>query len=140
MRFFGVSFFLAMALSVSGCGSSGDGRVGVSGKVTHHGEPLNNGSIQFIAENGSQMAGTTINSGTYTLAPEQGLLPGKFNVRISAASESTATPVVVEGEAPGDPGQFPPRKELIAAEFNSRSTLSTQITKDGPNTYDVTIP
>lgn len=140
MRFFGVTVFVAMALNVSGCGSSGDGRVGVSGKVTLHGEPLNNGSIQFIAVNGSQMSGTTITDGSYTVPPDQGLLPGKFNVRVSAASESTATPVVVEGEAPGDPGQFPPRKELIPAEFNSKSTLSTQITKEGPNTFDVVIP
>lgn len=140
MRFFGLNFLLVMALSVSGCGSSGDGRVGVSGTITHHGKPLDTGSIQFIAVDGSQMAGANIANGAYSLPPEQGLLPGEFTVRVSAASDDTAVPVVAEGEAPGDPGLFPPRKELIPETFNSRSTLSTQITSDGPNVYDVQIP
>ncbi len=129
-----------VTLTVSGCGPAADGRVGVSGNVTHRGEPLPSGNIQFVAVDGSQMAGAAIVNGSYALAPEQGVFPGEFTVRVSAASEDTAVPVPVEGEAPGDPSLFAPRQELIPDEYNARSTLSTQITSDGPNTYDVEIP
>lgn len=121
-----------------GCGPDTGGRVGVSGEVTYQGQPLQNGTIQFVSTDGSQMAGGTISEGHYEIPAEQGLLPGEMTVRISSASETSSPPPAED--APGDPAAFAPREELIPAEYNSQSTLKTTITSDGPNTFDVDIP
>lgn len=121
-----------------GCSPDTGGRVGVSGKVNYQGQPLESGTIQFISTDGSQMAGADISQGSYSIPAEQGLLPGEMTVRIS--SPEAGAPPPPAGEAAGDPALFGPNKERIPAEYNASSTLTTVITGDGPNTFDVDIP
>lgn len=130
-------FLLGSLSPTIGCGPDTGGRVGVSGNVTLQGEPLESGTIQFVAADGSQMSGATITAGKYDIPAMQGLRPGKYTVRVSAVEEATdAAP-----EAPGDSTVADAtNRELIPAEFNVNSTLSTEITSGSANTYDVTIP
>ena len=56
--------FALVALLAAGCGSKGT----VTGTVTHNGTPLKGGTIQFIPEDGSQVAGAEIGEdGRYTI-------------------------------------------------------------------------
>ena len=132
------SAFAWLLIVFLGCAPDTGGRVGVSGNVTHQGQPLENGTIQFVSSDGSQMAGATISDGRYEIPAAQGLLPGEMTVRVSSASE-TSTPPPAE-EAPGDPTAFAPREELIPAQYNSQSTLKTVIESDAQNTFDIDIP
>lgn len=129
-------FLLALLSPTIGCGPDTGGRVGVSGNVTLQGEPLESGTIQFVAADGSQMSGATITAGKYEVPAIQGLNPGKYTVRVSAVEEASS----VVPEAPGDSTVADAtNRELIPAEFNVNSTLTTEITS-GSNTYDVAIP
>ncbi|WZP00916.1 hypothetical protein EP7_002575 [Isosphaeraceae bacterium EP7] len=80
----------SLALTLAGCGDDDGGmptRYAVSGKVTHKGEPVKKGSINFIpsAEDGHAASGN-IQDGTYqltTLKPEDGAIPGTYKVTVS---------------------------------------------------------
>jgi hypothetical protein len=97
LRYQGLPFaFLVAALcSVPlGCGPD-DGiakRYPVSGTVTYKGEPLKKGTINFVPEKQEDRAGGgVIEDGQIknvgTVAPGDGLLPGKYKVSITAAGD-----------------------------------------------------
>jgi hypothetical protein len=131
-----IVLFVALLSSLSGCGADTGGRVGVSGTVTFQGVPLESGTIQFAATDGSQMSGATISAGKYEVPAMQGLLPGKYMVRVSAVKEAAA-----EVGAPGDSTIADAKnQELIPAEFNVNSTITTEITSQAVNTFDLAIP
>ncbi|QDV69076.1 hypothetical protein Poly24_27900 [Rosistilla carotiformis] len=136
------SLFVTVVLTsiISGCGPDTGGRVGVTGTVTFQGKPLDNGNIQFDAVDGSGMTGAPITNGEYSVPAETGVLPGDYTVRVSKAGEDAAAPKPVEGEAPGDPGAFSPREEVIPEEYNLQSKLTTQLTGEKANVFDVDIP
>ena len=129
-------FFVVSITSLLGCGPDTGGRVSVYGTVTLHGAPLESGTIQFVGAEGSQFGGTTITAGKYVIPAEQGLLPGKYTVRVSAVKEAG-----IAEEAPGDSTTADAlNQELVPAEFNVNSTITTDITAGSANTYDVAIP
>src|SRR4051812_8659324 len=73
-----LALFLAF-LGLAGCGSAG-GRVPVQGSVTYKGEPVDNGTISFVATEGGReaaSAGGDIKDGKYSIDAERGPKPGK---------------------------------------------------------------
>ncbi|MEO8495049.1 MAG: hypothetical protein ABI614_08260 [Planctomycetota bacterium] len=128
--------FVVFLASLIGCGADTGGRVAVSGTITMHGAPLESGTIQFVATNGSQMSGASISAGKYKVPAMQGLQPGQYAVRVSAVKEAKPT-----DEAPGDSAMADKmNEELVPAEFNVRSTLTTEIAGGSAHVYDVVIP
>lgn len=121
---------LLIVIGLCGCGA-GDplGRRPVSGKVTLAGEPLAHGTIAFEPAGQGTSAGATIANGTYAIAADQGLPPGKYTVRISSPTGGVATP-----EAPGESTQL--ATEQIPADYNSNSTLKVEVLKEGNNAFD----
>ena len=69
---------------LGGCG--GSGRVAIEGAVPLDGKPLENGRVRFYPQPGtaSPSAGAKITDGQFSVGPEDGLLPGKFRVEITA--------------------------------------------------------
>ncbi len=112
----------------------------MTGTVTFQGQPLDSGNIQFDAVDGSGMTGAAITDGKYSVPAETGVIPGEYTVRVSKAGDDAAAPKPVAGEAPGDPGAFSPREEMIPEEYNLQSKLTTELTGDKENVYDVDIP
>jgi hypothetical protein len=125
-----VALLILCAASFTGCAPAGPRRP-VAGTVTVQGQRLSVGTIQFFTDQGPA-GGALIRHGTFRLPAEQGLEPGAYRVWISATEPLPELPT---------PGMSaPPTRELIPEEFNSRSTLTVEITKDGPNEFLFEIP
>lgn len=129
-----VGFGLLMA--VAGCGEGTGGRQSVSGQVTFKGQPLDQGTIQFVPTDAAKDAApgvAQVAAGKYEMPAASGLKPGPYKVIISA----TAGPKVNESEAPGDSDA--PAKELIPPAWNVDSKHTVEV-KTGPNKFDFSIP
>jgi hypothetical protein len=134
MRAFLVVVFGLMLLGV-GCDDAETTGNPVSGTVTFQGQPLDQGSIQFLPAAGQgTFSGGPIKDGQYKVPAKQGLEPGQYEVRISS-KEGGAPP---SDELPGEVTQVP--KERIPAQFNSRTTLTAEIKEGIENKFDFTIP
>lgn len=131
-----VGFASLVFASVLGCGADTGGRVAISGTVTMKGVPLENGTIEFVSTDGNQKTGAAIGGGSYSIAAENGLLPGKFTVRVSAVKEGA----INQEEAPGDSSVSVTNQELIPPEYNVNSTLTADIAAGSSATFDVSIP
>jgi hypothetical protein len=110
-------------------------RQAVSGSVTLKGQPLPQGTIQFLPATDKQpTAGAVeIKDGKYSLPQEQGLVPGPYKVMISSAKESGAQ----KGPPDDSPGKHgPPPKDLIAAKYNVQTKLTAEVKEGGSNTFD----
>jgi hypothetical protein len=139
-------------MTLSGGCSGGDSlpKERLSGTVTLDGQPLEQGTIRFMPtaqENASTSTETIITSGAYEIPASTGLLPGPYQVSISAVEEakgSTPAPKVRRG-----PGYDPVggtgveeatadvrMRELIPAKYNIKSTLKADVTKGGKNVFD----
>src|SRR5687767_1401487 len=82
---------------LAGCGGPGAGdRLAISGTVKWKGEPLAEGTIDFVAADQNRTGGM-IQNGAYKIPREQGLPPGKYQVVISSIAGSG----VVSSEPPG---------------------------------------
>jgi hypothetical protein len=127
--------FLAAPLVIAGCGGATDElpRQAVSGKVTLDGQPLKEAMIQFVpAEPGATTAGGSgVVDGNYSISKSEGLVPGKYQVSITSTPPPSPLP---PGATPGDP--VAPPKELIPVIYNAKTTLSAQVAKDVPNTFN----
>jgi hypothetical protein len=129
-------------LGATGCGGDDLPRQPVSGVVDFEGQPLAKGHIQFLpGESVSPpiAAGAEIVAGKYAIARADGLVPGTYTVRISAEGEPPKKKArAPQPEAPGDmPGLGPlNNEELIPTKYNSQTTLTATVTKEGPNTFD----
>jgi hypothetical protein len=114
-----------------GCADSADDlpREAVSGTVTLDGQPLEKGMIQFIPAvgRGETQAGAPIERGSYSIPKREGPVPGRYMVVITASAGGDAAP----GSAPGKAVAVP--KELIPAEYNTKSTLSFEVKKGEEN-------
>jgi hypothetical protein len=126
---------LLISVVCLGCGSSDDGREALSGTVNFQGKPLAQGSIEFAAKDGSSQTGATIADGKFSVPASKGLAPGSYTVRIYASSETESEP-----GPPGPESMRQVAKELIPAEFNSNSTLTREVKKEGDNEFDFEIP
>lgn len=119
-----VGFVVAAACLVAlGCGPR-DTRVECSGTVTYAGQPVEEGSIGFFPlEGGGRSEGAVITAGRYRAR----VVPGRQRVEIRASRAMS------DFKGPTDLG--PPRVDFIPVEFNSRSTLTVDVTPSGPNEF-----
>jgi hypothetical protein len=122
-------------LLAGGCGGSlTSSGYSASGTVTWKGQPLDQGSIQFLPEGGSgEMVGTEIRDGHYTLPNPPGLAPGTYQVRIN--SRSGVNPASAPDTHLGDPKS----KERLRPEYNAKSELKAEVTGGGSKTFDFTL-
>jgi hypothetical protein len=107
----------------------------VTGNITLHGEPLDQGMIEFSPAAGQgTMSGGMIKDGAYTIPPESGLAPGLYQVRISSTQGAAPNPDELPGEA-----RTPP-KQRIPAQYNTETTLQAEVKAGGDNHFDFAIP
>src|SRR5438876_8124942 len=134
--------FLLSGLALSaafGCGVSGPVRYEVTGKVVFNGQPLDEGIIEFEPLDGQgSKSGDLIKNGNYKVPQEKGLFPGRYKVTlIGGDGRSAAGNAGIERQPKGAPS--PAGKERIPPEYNVKSTLVREVTKEGPNQFDFTI-
>jgi hypothetical protein len=89
---------VALLVAGVGCGRDLHDRQELTGTVILAGQPLEDGSIQFVAiDPGSPWrAGATIVDGNYRVPRDQGLPPGDYRVLISAPVDPEATALTPE--------------------------------------------
>jgi hypothetical protein len=134
------------ALSSPGCGDAGRG-VAVSGKVTFEGEPVQDGSIQFIPQPGTDgpSAGATIADGTYSIPAQSGPVPGTYRVQIQGYKN--VRPRTAKEMGPGlmgmDPKDAPGlmkdqwvKESIIPKRYNTASDLTATVPEQGSVTLD----
>ena len=97
---------------------------------------MNHGSIELVAEDGSQQTGATIVDGEFSIPAPQGLKPGKFIVRIFSTEDAASA----EPQAPGPEAEQALGSERIPAEFNVDSQLTVDVSEDGDNHFTFNIP
>jgi hypothetical protein len=130
---------LVAALLCSGCGGDrGPERVVVSGTVNYNGNPIPEGTIQFMPSGASAApaAMASIAAGKYAADGKGGVAVGEYTLQIEAyRTRGQAT--LPAGSPPPPPDKFAPRDQYLPAKFNVNSTLkfmvpsgSRQITKD----------
>jgi hypothetical protein len=109
-------------------------RKAVNGSVTLDGQPLAQGQIQFDPVQGTQgptaIAVADIKDGKYSIDRALGPLPGKYKVSISSRPSVT----IGVDDMPGSKPKLEPEK--VPAQYNSKSTLTKEITGDLVNTLD----
>ena len=123
-----VGFLLAPAL---GCGGGAD-RAQVSGSVRVDGQPLESGSISFLPAAGTQgpTAGAEIKQGTYSVAAESGLAPGKYSVQIKASRKTGRR---IKDGFPHPPDDMVDEiEQFLPPKYNTQSELTAEL-KPGSN-------
>lgn len=118
-------------MTLSGCGRAADGvtRVPVSGKVTFSGEPVADGEIRLVAEDGKRTDAGRIKEGAYSLQA----VPGKKRVEIYATKEDPSKKV----PSAVTPGGFEPVREMyIPEKYNAKTALKADVTETGSNSFD----
>jgi hypothetical protein len=118
-------------------GCSGDSRSEVSGVVRLNGQPIEQGSINFIPIDGNlgPGAGAVIENGKYHIPRSSGVTPGRNRVELRAFRE-TGRKVQ---DPTGPPGALANERVLaFPPEFNDNSTLVREVRK-GSDTIDFEI-
>ncbi len=130
-----VVFVITFSMLV-GCGAGVGKKQSVTGVVKLGGQPLDHGTIQFSPKPGTAgtLSGAEIKDGNYSVAREQGLDPGVYEVRIYSA-EATVTDATA---APGESG--PVAEDRIPPAFNAETTLEYTVAEGQPNEFNVDIP
>jgi hypothetical protein len=123
---------LAALLLAAGC--SGGGKAEVSGTVLLDGEPVEQGSINFIPVEGTSGpgVGAVIKDGKYHIPKGKGVTVGKNRVELRAfrmSGRKVPDPM-------GRPGALTDeRVPAFPPEYNTRSTLVREV-QPGSNTFD----
>jgi hypothetical protein len=135
---------VALAFASSGCGG-GDGlpRRAVSGTVTLDGQPLDKGLITFTPAGGggdSTSAAAAVADGSFAVAKDVGLVPGKYRVAVSVMKEvrTKASKKKQVDNATGeeiDAFDTTATKESLPARYNAQSELTADVTDAGPNEF-----
>ena len=118
----GLLFVASGAALSSGCAKTD--RAAINGTVTLNGTPVEKGSITFRPQPGtaSPSAGANITSGKFSIAAEQGLLPGTFRVEITA---NRLTGEKVTTRFSSQPVQL--EEQYIPDKYNTSSELEITI-------------
>jgi hypothetical protein len=116
--------------------------------VTLDGRALAKGFIVFFPtseETGTQV-GTFIQDGVYSIARAEGPVPGVYKVIIKSPVDPDAAPATSTAppdSVPPDAAPAPRRRrttmyarELIPKKYNAESTLTAQVKRGVPNTFD----
>jgi len=120
----------------AGCGDP-NGRVPVEGRITLSGAPLDEGTIEFVSD--QLRTGAMISNGDYSIPKSQGLLPGKYKVKITSGDGKTPIDAA-DDFIPGPTGANIVSKERIPAEYNSKSTQEVTVEGNKLNRFDYQIP
>ncbi|HJZ59103.1 MAG TPA: carboxypeptidase-like regulatory domain-containing protein [Gemmataceae bacterium] len=131
--------FLAACLLLAGCSDQYGGRMEVSGTVKLKGQPAPNGAVlTFVPlENQGTEGQATTSGGGFTIPRQYGLKPGKYEVRATAGDGKTAVNPVDSDEPPGPGGGTNiVSKDVVPKGWKQEVT----VTKEGPNTFEITIP
>ncbi|PHX63987.1 MAG: hypothetical protein CK551_03185 [Planctomycetaceae bacterium] len=117
---------------ISGC-SSEKQRLPIQGEITFKGQPVTEGSIQFhpLVPTEGYLEGAMIEAGRYKILAQKGLLPGKYQVLVSAPDYKGKKP-----DPSSAPGAVYQSKELFPEIYNTKSTLNIEVTAQGPNNFD----
>jgi hypothetical protein len=137
----------AILLPLTGCGSEGGG-VAVTGKVTFEGQPIEEGSIQFVPQTGTEgpSAGASIKEGTYSIPRESGPVPGSYRVEINAyrtvrpKTAKEMQPMLFGQEAPPGVVQTEAIKEnIIPKRYNVASDLTAKVPQQSSVVLDYSL-
>ena len=114
-----------------GCGGSSDRR-SLCGTVTFDGEPLPEGSIEFIPAPGTKgpVAGGKITDGKFTVDSNKGTFDGTFRVEITAVRKT--------GRKKMDRTinkQIDETQQYIPSRYNRQSGLTADVSSGGSNEF-----
>jgi len=114
------------AIALVGCNRVA--RYPVSGTVSWHGEPIQEGDIIFEPDDANQVpqAGKVVN-GRY----EMKVTAGRKKVRLYASKEK---PTANKAMGPAE------REPIIPPDYNARSSITAEVTATGPNQFDFHLP
>ncbi len=118
---------LGLAL-LAGCSS--DGYLGLSGKVTCEGQPVETASISFepVEKSASRGSGAIVSDGRFTVPRRAGVKPGQYRVTI-LASRPTGRKIVIDPMR-GEVDEYEP----LALKPGTPSEVI--VSPDGPNRFD----
>ena len=130
---------------LAGCSNPPDGRMEVSGTVKLKGQPIKDGAIVLFEplENQDTAGNATVTGGKFTIPRATGLKPGRYLVRVTAGDGKTAVNPVDPESPPGPGGRGTTNiisKDLVPPAWNVNSKEQVNVTKDGPNKFDLDIP
>lgn len=133
---------LTVVLVLTGCSDQNGGRVKVDGTVKLKGERLKDGTVSFEPLDGQPSRATAvISAGEYSIPRANGLVPGKYLIRISAGDGKTAVNPVDPSQPPGPGGGSNViSKELVPADWNVKSNQERTVVGDGSNRFEFDIP
>lgn len=143
LKIFPISSWIVLSgiICICGCGPDSPRRE-VHGTVTFDGKPLAAGLIQFesLPNQPSCNESASIQNGAYTVTGLGGLLPGKYQVRITAVDASVPKPA--ENVMPGTPAEekkLSPTSKNLPAKYNTRSELTAEVssTQSEPINFDL---
>jgi hypothetical protein len=134
-RLFGWAGVGLLFLVGSGCGGGGPQNEAVSGSVTWKGQPLDQGTMEFVPAGGQGVSiGAVIQDGRYQLLSTPGLAPGMYQVRIFSRESPMRRS---NPNAPPDTELIDPKaKERIPPKYNLKTQLQAEVKKGGSNTFD----
>ena len=101
---------LAASSLALGCGETG---TSMSGTVTYDGQPVTNGAITLVPQDGGPTVGAPINNGTYRIT---NVAPGKHVVQIVGFEKVPLVTSSAELEALSRAGTVPPVAREIPAD------------------------
>jgi hypothetical protein len=122
-----------LAMALSGCADAKTKRYGASGQVKFQGKPLDRGGITFLPEDPAlgTSGGAMIMDGQYSIPQQQGLLPGRYKVIVTAVDPRNKAP---DPDSP--PGYLPVPKDRIQAKYNAQTILTADVKPEGTNTFN----
>lgn len=142
------NWFIAGAFCIvigAGCTRS-QGPERVSGTVTLHGSPLDQGNIQFRPADSAaaSYSGGMIVDGKYDVPAASGVMPGRYRVVISSPDPKETVPYhgggrVQRSAVPEMGGGNRSAKERIPPEYNIRSKEIVEIKRGVSNVFDFNI-
>lgn len=130
---------IAVAVLITGCGSSGPPRGAVHGRVTIANQPLAAGQILFVpvAPNSGPTVSAAIVNGDYQLDERNGPIVGLNRVEVRG-DRPLGFPVDDE-QAFAQRGGAPLPPDPVPATYNTQSQLTLEVKAGEDNAYDVPI-
>jgi len=130
----GVFVAFALTVAIAGCGDPRGPTGTVSGQVTFEGQPVTEGMVSYVSDEGHGASGQLDSAGNYTLVTVDG--PGvpvgnyKVAIRPPLAEEPDELPI---DYVPPDEEEYP----NIPSKYRSPSTSGfTAAVKEGDNSFD----